>query len=490
MSNRIISLGKCSKYYLYILGTIFFRCLKDCIFGFVAIDPESKIGLFGFIPKISGHYLLQDFYKYLSFIFGGLIFSKILKKKSKNSERPPVKKNTSFKLKDIKGLIYHKNDIDNKNISLFKILLICSIFCFHLEISRIMYLLDFNGLDFWIFDIGFTILFIDIYFIINYYKHQRYSMIFVICIDAILLLISSFLPNTNNKNDTLKDKNTYQIIEDITGSKYSFIFILIIFTILSALLSFGRVKIKILMYFNYISPYKIIYYIGIIGSIMTFISLIFVTLFNCKKIENIQNYCVIEKGNNYYYDNIIIYLNNLLDDMKNYKIYVEILIIIPLFFALEFFAFTCEILTIYYLNPLYVLIRENLYYCVLRFVFILLNLDNYGEYMTLAQFLILQASEIIALMGYAVYLEIIELNFCGLDKDLRRKIIERGQKEALRKPLDDNNDIDNNSNEDNNEYNTNDDIENEDVENKDNSFDEKKDDGNNDSYNKEEIEIV
>ena len=67
---RIISLGKCSKYYLYILGTIFFRCLKDCIFGFVAIDPESKIGLFGFIPKISGHYLLQDFYKYLSFIFG------------------------------------------------------------------------------------------------------------------------------------------------------------------------------------------------------------------------------------------------------------------------------------------------------------------------------------------------------------------------------------------------------------------------------------
>ena len=139
----------------------------------------------------------------------------------------------------------------------------------------------------------------------------------------------------------------------------------------------------------------------------------------------------------------------------------------PIYLSLEFLAFTCEILIIYYLNPLYLLIRENLYYCVLRFVFILSNLDNYGDYMTLSQLLILQASEIIAILGYAVYLEIIELNFCELDKDLRRKIIERGEREILQKSLDDNNNREENNSDDDIE------IDNEnDVEHNNNSFEE------------------
>lgn len=487
MSKRKISLGKCSKNYLYILGTILFRCIKDCIFGFIAIDPESSTGIFGFSPKLTGHYLLQDFYKYLSFIIGGLIFMKILKKKSETNEKPTVKKSKSFKLKNLKGLIYHSNDINLKKISIFKVLLICSTFCFHLEISRIMYLFDFNGLDFWIFDILFIILFMDTYFIINYYKHQRYSMIFVICVNSILLVISSFLPNTNNQEDNLKDKNTYQIIEDITNSKYFFIVVLLIFIFLSSLLSFGRVKIKILMYFNYISPYRIIYYIGIIGSLMTFISLILVSFFNCKEIENIENYCIHVKDDKYYYDNIFKYFTELRDNIKNPKFYVELLIINPLFFALEFFGFACEILTIYYLNPLFVLVRENLYYCVIRFIFILTNLDNFDKYISIAQFFILQASEIIALIGYAVSLEIIELNFCGMDNDLRRKIIERGERETLNKPLDENSENGDDNNEDNNANNSVD-IENEN--NVENDVNNSLDDENHSPKNKKEIEVV
>ena len=160
------------------------------------------------------------------------------------------------------------------------------IYCIHAELSRIMYLFDFNGLDFWIFDIIFTIFFMDTYFIITYHKHQQFSMIFVIIINAILLIISSFLPNTNNQDSDLRDKNTYQIIEDITNSRYLFICILFIFIFLSALLSYGRVKTKILMYLYYISPYQIIFYVGAIGSILTFLALIFVTFFNCKENTN------------------------------------------------------------------------------------------------------------------------------------------------------------------------------------------------------------
>ena len=492
MTNNFIGLGKCSKKYLYILGTILFRCLRDCIFGFIAIDPESKTGLFGFIPELSKHYLLQDFYKYLSYIIGGLIFLNVLKKNnSLNKEKAPV-----LRSKSSNTLIYHKQGPNLKEISIIKILAICMIYCIHAELSRIMYLFDFNGLDFWIFDIIFTIFFMDTYFIITYHKHQKFSMIFVIIINAILLIISSFLPNTNNQDSDLRDKNTYQIIEDITNSRYLFICILFIFIFLSALLSYGRVKTKILMYLYYISPYQIIFYVGAIGSILTFLALIFVTFFNCKENTNysIENYCILSKIVNnkkkYYYDNIFIYFNDLYDNITNYKFYFEILLITPLFFALEFFGFTCEILTIHYLNPIYVLVRENLYYCILRFLFILANINDYNKYMTIEQFFILQFSEISAIFGYAIYLEIIELRFCGLDKDLRRKIIERGERESVHNKLlhynnnsDENNDNENNDNENN-------DIDNNDIENNDNENNSFDDDKTNSDDTTEEMETL
>ena len=44
-------------------------------------------------------------------------------------------------------------------------------------------------------------------------------------------------------------------------------------------------------------------------------------------------------------------------------------------------------------------------------------------------------AEILAIIGYAVYLEIIELRFWGLDKDLKRNIIKRGVWETPLKPL-------------------------------------------------------
>ena len=55
--------------------------------------------------------------------------------------------------------------------------------------------------------------------------------------------------------------------------------------------------------------------------------------------------------------------------------------------------------------------------------------------MTLSQFIILEMAEILAIIGYAVYLEIIELRFFGLDEDLKRNIIKRGFRETPLKPV-------------------------------------------------------
>ena len=93
-------------------------------------------------------------------------------------------------------------------------------------------------------------------------------------------------------------------------------------------------------------------------------------------------------------------------------------------------------MTIYYLNPNFVILRDNIYYGTSRLVFFLFNLNkNYKHYMTLTQLIILEMTEIIAILGYLVYLEIIELRFFGLDKDLKRNIIKRGFKETPKNPI-------------------------------------------------------
>ena len=431
MPKSFIGFGKFSKYYFYILGAVFFRTVKDCIGGFLAINPQSGTGLYGFVPILSKHYLVQDFYKYIGYLLGGLIFSFILKKKTMNKEDNEIKKKKSLQLKE---LIYNAKKAEPSKVSIIEILIVCGLYFVHVETARTLYSFDFSGLDFWVFDIVFIILFMDSFFVMNYYKHQIYSLAFIIITNTILLLISSFLQNSEG------GKNTYEIIEDVTGHSYSFVFFLGIFILLSCLLSYSRVKSKVLMYFNYISPYKIIYYYGIIGAILTSIGLVFVTLKNCGETEGTPHklcYVGMVDDHNvtqYYYDNLFKYFeelgNNIKSDDLKLEFYFEIFLITPLYLAINFFEFLCEILIIYYLNPNYVLIRENLYYFVLRFIFILVNKEDYQKYITLKQFFILQTSELLALLGYLVYFEIIELRFCKLDKDLKKNIANRGDRES------------------------------------------------------------
>lgn len=440
MSKCFIGFGKCSKYYLYILGTVIFKCLKDCIFGFTSINPESKIGLFGIIPKLSNHFLIQSFYRYISFIFGGLIFMYISKNNSKKEKRNIDTRKTLI----LKSLIYNKNTDGSKKTSFIEIFKVCFAFCFHQEISVIMYLFVFFGLDFWIFDIIFIILFMDTYFIITFFRHQKLSIIFIIITNTILLIVSSFLPLTDHGDTDEKiitDENTYNIIKDMTESDFAFLIIFVTFIILSCIISYGRVKAKVLMYFNYISPYKIIFYIGIMGTVLISIALLLVTKYDCHgEIRKIQNYCVLIYNDNnvtkYYYDNINIYFNDLKNNITQTEFYLEIILITPLYLVINFLEFTCEILVINYLNPIFVLVRDNLYYAVNRILFILINLQkNYMHYITLTQFFITESNDILALIGYSVYLEIIELRFCDLDKDLKVNIIERGNRESLQKKL-------------------------------------------------------
>ena len=53
----------------------------------------------------------------------------------------------------------------------------------------------------------------------------------------------------------------------------------------------------------------------------------------------------------------------------------------------------------------------------------------------MTQFIILESSEIFGILGYAVYFEIIELRFLGLNRDLKKNIRKRSFRETPLLPI-------------------------------------------------------
>ena len=105
--------------------------------------------------------LLQSIYRYFSYILFGLFFNWII-----NNNILKIQK------KDILSCIF-----------------ICFIYVLHFESLKMKGYFKLSSLFIWTAHIGFLIIFMNIYFPKNIYKHQLYSMIFVIFLDTILIVI-------------------------------------------------------------------------------------------------------------------------------------------------------------------------------------------------------------------------------------------------------------------------------------------------------------
>ena len=436
MTKSFIGFGKCSKYLIFILGTVVFKTLNNFIFE-NQINPKSEGGIFGFIPVLSNHIFIQYFYKYISYAIGGYIFGYILYKKSMTDKRETTKDNI-IKKSDSRDsiLIYNEGTTEFSNTKK-ELLIVCLSYCISIELIKILYLFKFDRIEIWTFEVLFVLYFMKKFFVINLYNHQKLAIIIILVPISILLITSNFLPYTNHKTTEEKseDLDAFEEIEGITGHKLYYFPLAIVMLISNIFLSYSRVKSKVLMDLRYLSPYLIIFLFGIFGSILLFIMLIIISIFKCS--DAISDFCSVvdfDNPNNLYMDNVIIYFQALKE--SGYKMYIEIFLIIPLYLILKFLEFTCEIFVIYYFNPNYVLVRDNLYYGIIRLIFVLVNNEDYQDSISLTQFIILELSELLSILAYGIYLEIIELRFCGLDRYLKRNLIKRAEKEKKLKSLD------------------------------------------------------
>ena len=251
-----ISIGECSSLYLYILWSGCFKLLTLIILG-QKQNNDKGFGLFGFSPIMNNYNFIQSILTYLGYILFGTIFYFWKRKINIKNEipNPFLEKSRIKRIKNIK-----------KASKLF-IILVCFTVVFYIESLNILYIYGFQFLDYWPSEIIFYLFFLKKYFKIEFYLHQKISILFIVTVCSIMLLIASFLPTSLSDDNP---GNAYENVQNKFGNYFYCIPFILLFFLMNFIYSFSRTYSKILFQINFISTYILIIFIGIIGFIICF----------------------------------------------------------------------------------------------------------------------------------------------------------------------------------------------------------------------------
>ena len=407
----------CSFSYLYILFTIVLFFLKNCILSFGELSSKNKINIFGIEPVLINHQLMMLLIEYLGYIiFGGLFFyffriRKIIKKNKKEK----IEENNHPK--NIQ-LIFKKKYLSMKAIKL--LLIACCLFAIQLIIREIMNFLNLWMLDLWIFNIIFISFFMKIILKVEIYKHQLYSLGINFFINFALLIASSSLKEDDGKSQ-------YEKIADNFGNYFYIVLFYLVFLALSAMICSSQVMQKHLMDVENVSAFTILFIIGLLSSFFTLIALIMTTSIKCNEVLTNKQFCWLSGEDNiYYFDSFKIYKNNMSERYQVNKsaFFIEIFLVYPLYSLACYLKYYFQTMIVYHLNPNYVLISDNVYFSVKTIIALMNDKAGKGSILMLI-------GDIISLIAYCFYLEIIILKCCNMNFNTRISINERSMSEIL-----------------------------------------------------------
>ena len=322
--GKYISIGQFNKYYFFILGSILVKLLNTFIVDyFPSLTPNKPIFLFGFQPFLLSHPFIKYTFQFLGIGLGGLISEFIFNIGSKDIGK-------KFK--------------EDKDSYLKKIYLVFFLYYFSkLSISSLDSL-GFHQVKLWTFE------FIPVYFFsqkllkTKIYKHQKLSLLATLIFTTLLYFINSFIPE-RDKNCENKENKCGFIHFNVYGkiiNKLHWFFIPIIFIIYFLAMAsnaYASVRNKWFMDVKYISIYKIITFIGMIGFVFSLIILFIISFISCPKNE-MKYICFFKYNGNIYYENFRSIKNIKIDS----KFFFEIFILIPIYLVSNFFSFYFDLL--------------------------------------------------------------------------------------------------------------------------------------------------
>ena len=453
-----IKFHKFNKYFKFILLTSIFRYLNCCILGYNFNGYFTDVSLVNLLYhlfdinekiNLSDYRVIEFFFKYLATLICSFITRFYELSITQESARYFFKYRDSFAETQIKvgqltkEEIKKDDDIKENILSKFKnYLLINTSFGLYIFISLIWvaeemtmfaffdYLKD---LDFWFIEILIVIIFYSKIFLVQIYKHQKFSIILNL-IPSLLKITCIILTLVYDEKERLYDKDNKWWWIPVGFLMHSF---------LTAVISFVNCSLKSFLDLKYTTTSQLLMVYSFVGIIVSFIICTFGTFVHCStnslndnndnKFINIV--CPVKEDNYYYIDNIRIYFETFLKENSQGKFIRSIAIILDslTFFLHKYFL----ILSIKYTDPVHIYFYIPIYYLLQKVVLVINNAIinhecfNIGDNFKIAKYFLDVSGDTFCIIGLLIYFEIIELNFCDLNYDLKMNIAKRGISEGF-----------------------------------------------------------
>jgi len=181
---------------------------------------------------------------------------------------------------------------------------------------------------------------------------------------------------------------------------------LFIYLIIITIRAYSYTKIKWFIDLKYISSTKLLIYIGFIGILISTNSCVIETNIKC---SNKNNFCEInEKNNNTYLDNFYIYYDKVSEIKKRDEIIYETCVILFGMIS-KFFAIYFDMMIIKNLTPVHFIFYSSIYYFIIKIISYFFKRSGEFDGVKFCKFILDISGNFIAIFGFLIYLEIIEL---------------------------------------------------------------------------------
>ena len=454
----LIGFGSCSKYYAYIFTLVLSRFICDYLEGFNEKEYYNKPNqekFTEFASIFAYHPLFRDLMYFLGALICGIVFYFFYRRDEKEKEEGKMDLKSFSLLK--KQILGETEDFGNKLIALISL-----IYAGNIMIRTFLMSMKFDA-GFWTVEILFVIYLSIRILKVKIGNHQKVTIFILAIILFGVQIVNSFLQRSDHgctdeqcKEENINDNNLWVFMAKKFGNGGWIVLILFLYIIDFIMRDYSWVKLKFLMDIKSIPVFNIILIIGIVGSILIILCLIIVTnvpcnyIENIKKIENdyiyidtnkpvefIKQVCgVIEYDENskklsLYYDNFYIFISDYTNSSRQ-GLEIGILFI---YFISNFFINFSHAMILKHLDPNAMLVNINFNYLVSRLItYIKHNAEK--EYMTIELFILLELCEILAIIAYMIYIELIELKFCNFDFHIKKRIEERSEKDTRMNSMD------------------------------------------------------
>jgi hypothetical protein len=350
--GKLITFGKLNNYYKYIGFSIIFKMINELLYGI----NYSTLDEIRIISKLfSKHLLVHQMVNYMGTILISFLcdiyYSRQQKLNGKDKVTPSEENRSHSSSSHI--ILIHNSNAEEEILrdDLTKpVLIIIFLWIFESHLLE-LFILCLKDLDFWMLELLIITYLSANMFKLQIFKHQKLAiyLIFIPCLLKICTIILSFF----EEEEILYVKKIWWIPIGI-----------LIYLILISIRSYVYSKIKWFMDLKYISSTKLLFFYGILGSIICLVICAMTTFVKCDlngdEKDNIFYYiCLVEDNNgDKLYDSFKLYFKKFTRDLD---ILYEIIILISgivTFFLSTYFA----IQVIKYLTPVYLIFSNPIFF--------------------------------------------------------------------------------------------------------------------------------